>query len=278
MPSTYITHLGESVLQLLEVLEPLDTDDSSQISSNLLSTRISTSSSTSLIDDNKKNESSKTSTNTLISNCINNINLSLWKTLGGTLGINKNYIPIVKSKDDNEMATSPSNANNNSTDPTGGITSATADDDEIEEMIPPQAVSGDLNQQQQPQKSSEDNKNTVTKSIEWLIIISEGLLGNYIMEILNIENIKVHGKNQLNTDISYVKNIFTALGLEIDPIFDLLSQYLQIDVDGLKKEIERMNELLNNNNTANNASNNSENIQLKTELAKWLIRITSTNN
>lgn len=185
LPSTYITSIGENILQIFQKLEPLDSDKP------------------------------------IKDNYFNNINLQLWKEIGGAIGINRNYVPQFK---------------------------------EIKE--------------EENENTEENVEETQTRSMQWIIVICKGLLGHLILQIANIKSIKPKGKKQLCTDISYVKNIFSALGLEIDPIFNILTKILNKSYEELKNHIQNLTLL-----TPNDPG--YEDLVLEMEISKLILHISS---
>lgn len=67
---------------------------------------------------------------------------------------------------------------------------------------------------------------------QWLSLVSEGTMSYYYDRILAIPYLTHEGGNQLATDVAYLFNILSALGIPPDPKLELLSGLLKVAPDG----------------------------------------------
>ena len=61
---------------------------------------------------------------------------------------------------------------------------------------------------------------------EWLSVTADGLSAAISAEILQIPVLSPHGRQQLYTDLSYLRNVVGALGLIVHPVLDSLHSLL----------------------------------------------------
>jgi len=67
---------------------------------------------------------------------------------------------------------------------------------------------------------------------DWLEAIADSIIGLILAQIVRIERLSAQGKRQLRTDLDYVTNVVSAIGLAPHPILAHVSSVLALSEDG----------------------------------------------